>query len=411
VVGPLDSRLVPSVPTTASVVAPQIGSRAGLPTGGPAGGTVERSPRLHAVTGLRWWAALAVLGHHLLNVTTVPAPLTAVLQQGVLGVTFFFVLSGFVLVWSMRPGVRPREFYRRRFARIYPLHLVTLLLALPVFYSFHPSPEQWWVKPVSVGVLALSVPVLQGWSRDPTVMYSGNPTAWTLTLEAFFYTLFPFLALALRRTGRRGAGLVVVGLLTLAGALRALTQLDPGGWVAGLPFPVLRVDEFALGMALAWAMRLGWRPRLSPSLVALVGAGWFALYLALGGEHPHLPVARAFAPYLPEIVMALCGAMIVATAVAELRGRARWLGWRPVVVLGEWSFALYLVHSMLIYVVLGTVGRLAAGPASLLGSLALLVASVAAAAVLHVAVERPLERRLRGRSPTHASVSGCASSS
>src|SRR5689334_18293101 len=135
----------------------------------------------------------------------VPPPVARVLQFGDYGVAFFFVLSGFVLTWSMRPGVARRTFYWRRFARIYPLHIVTLLLAVPVFYSFTADTSQWWVKPLDLGVLLLSVLLLQGWWRDPAILFSGNPAAWTLTAEAFFYALHPFVSRPLARLGRTGA--------------------------------------------------------------------------------------------------------------------------------------------------------------------------------------------------------------
>lgn len=95
--------------------------------------------RLDAITGLRWWAAFAVFLFHVRNIVPLPGPVAEVAQFGYLGVAFFFVLSGFVLTWSWRPDVDKRTFYWRRFARIYPLNVVTLLLAIPVFYSFAPD--------------------------------------------------------------------------------------------------------------------------------------------------------------------------------------------------------------------------------------------------------------------------------
>jgi peptidoglycan/LPS O-acetylase OafA/YrhL len=49
------------------------------------------------------------------------------------GVSSFFALSGFVLTWSLRAADTKRAFYRRRFARVYPLHFLTLLFAVPFF--------------------------------------------------------------------------------------------------------------------------------------------------------------------------------------------------------------------------------------------------------------------------------------
>lgn len=118
--------------------------------------------RLDSLTGLRWWAAFAVFLFHVRNVVRMPAPISDFVSFGNFGVAFFFILSGFVLTWSWRERVGVGTFYWRRFARIYPLHLVTLLIAIPVFYSFAPNPEQTWVKPVDWGVFILCLLLLQG---------------------------------------------------------------------------------------------------------------------------------------------------------------------------------------------------------------------------------------------------------
>lgn len=84
------------------------------------------------MTGLRFVAAGLVVLHHL-HTNTPFTPFDRVgwlLRAGNVSVSFFFVLSGFVLTWSARPDTSPRVFYRRRFARIYPAYAASLLLAL-----------------------------------------------------------------------------------------------------------------------------------------------------------------------------------------------------------------------------------------------------------------------------------------
>ncbi|MHC2999665.1 hypothetical protein OB08_11010 [Microbacterium sp. HJ5] len=98
--------------------------------------------RLDAITGLRWWAAFAVFAHHIQNLVPLPGPIAAVAGFGHLGVTFFFVLSGFVLTWAWRPEVDKRTFWWRRFSRIYPLTLVTLFLAIPSSTASNPTPRR-----------------------------------------------------------------------------------------------------------------------------------------------------------------------------------------------------------------------------------------------------------------------------
>lgn len=351
--------------------------------------------RLDAITALRWWAAFAVFGHHIANLVHLPGPIAAVAGFGHLGVTFFFVLSGFVLTWSWRAEVDRRTFWWRRFARIYPLTTAALLLAIPVFYSFHPDPSQPWVKPVDVVVLLLCLLLLQGWSRDPQVLFAGNPAAWTLTVESFFYVLHPFITAPLRRLGRRGAIAAAVAVMAFALATRGVVIAAPHGWVAGLPWPVLHLNEFVIGMCLAWAFRRGWLPRVPVWIPVTFLAGWIGLLIVTVRVPAASGVYRLFGPFTNEAITFGCALLIVATAAAELRGRTRLMRARAVVRLGEWSYAFYLVHATLIYAVLNMFGRQPGLGRALIWSTVLLAASIAAAGALHVFVERPLEKRMR----------------
>ncbi len=94
--------------------------------------------RLPSLTGARFLAALGVFAYHSHVRVSSPIPAsTKALRYwasaaGAVGVSFFFVLSGFVLTWSARPGQRARTFWRRRVAKIYPNHLATFVLVAVV---------------------------------------------------------------------------------------------------------------------------------------------------------------------------------------------------------------------------------------------------------------------------------------
>jgi peptidoglycan/LPS O-acetylase OafA/YrhL len=360
-------------------------------------GETEPTRRLDSLTGLRWWAAFAVFAHHMTNLA--PLPVHKVLAFGTYGVTLFFVLSGFVLTWSARPGVTAATFYWRRLARIHPSHLVALLLAVPVFYSFSPEPADWWVKPVSAGILLLSVVLLQAWSLDPVVMYSGNPAAWTLTCEYFFYALHPALHRLFGRTRARGA--LILTVLTFAAALlhRAAVWHWPASWLAQVPHPVVRLSEFVIGIGIARALLTGWRVPLRP-LWCYLGAGalvgWLVVSQGRSFDSPALEFAADVARIgKAEWITVACAAMIAAVAWSDLQGRRSLLRGRTLVRLGEWSFAFYLVHATFIYALRDVYGLQPVAWSNLLWYVPLLLVSLAAAAALHHAVERPVERRLR----------------
>lgn len=347
--------------------------------------------RLDALTGLRWWAALMVFLYHMREFAPLPGSIKLVFDQGYLGVTFFFVLSGFVLTWSMRPAVRLSTFYWRRFARIWPAHMVALMLAIPVFYTFSTIPEGSFLKPFDLGILLLSVVLIQGWWANPVILFSGNPAAWTLTVEALFYALHPWISRILLPLSRYGALVLAAAAIAWAFAYRAGVLYWPESWLADVPMPITRVPEFILGMALAWAMRSGWRPRLHPLLgIAAMGAVVLGIVYAL--LHAEWWPIAAFGN---ELFTVAVGISIVGLASFALRGRTSLFASRWQVRLGAWSFAFYLVHATVIYLALRIFGF--QGPSwSNLGWFAVILAiDIVLAWLLYRFIEHPLERRMR----------------
>jgi peptidoglycan/LPS O-acetylase OafA/YrhL len=355
----------------------------------------ERMPRIDSLTGLRWWAAFAVFAYHMMVFAALPNIISVFLQFGFLGVTFFFVLSGFVLTWSASMRIPQSTFYWRRFARIYPSHFVALLFAIPVFYSFSPDPAQTWVKPVSLGILALSFVLLQGWWSNPTVLFSGNPAAWTLACEAFFYAVHPYVSKFLNTLRIRGSLVFVAVAIALTFAYRLLAVATPGTWFSQLPLPVTDLPEFAIGMALAWAFRCGWRPRIPISFGLGIMVGCVALIALTGHLAPKSSFTVLISPYSNELFTVGCAIAIVAFASRSLQGRRSIFASKVFVLLGEWSYAFYLVHATFIYIALSCLGRQPTGWSNILWYLVLLAIAIGGAAALHYGIEKPFERRMR----------------
>lgn len=357
-------------------------------------GQVNPVRRLNSLTGLRWWAALGVYVAHMRNFAPLPGTFDA-FQFGNYGVMFFFILSGFVLTWSMKPGMTVRTFYVNRLARIWPATIVALVFAVPVFYSTHPNPEQTYVKPLNWAILALSPLFAQGWWREPVVMYSGNPVAWTLSLEFFFYAVHPLIYTVLRRLSSRTSLMFAGIIIGLALAYRTIAVLDPGFFMTSWPYPILRLDEFILGMCVAHAMRRGWRATTRTwmavsGLVALVLADRFT-------RRDVLPVAMGhnFVAYENELLLIGFTALIAAAASREILGRRSFFDSRPLVTLGEWSFAFYLVHSTVMYSFITLFGAHRARWDNVMWYAPTFALALLAAAALHLWVEKPLERRIR----------------
>jgi peptidoglycan/LPS O-acetylase OafA/YrhL len=363
-------------------------------SGPPPASPRARLPRVESLTGLRWWAAFFVFCHHMTNLA--PLPIFRFLKYGTSGVTFFFVLSGFVLTWSAQPGTKIRTFYRRRFARIVPLYLLTLLAAFFVFYRVDPPEEMSWIKPISITVLVLSAFLLHGWSNNPDILYGGNPAGWTLSVEAFFYAYFPFVWRATRTLKTAGGLILCVAVIGLGGAYR-LALFHYKDIVPVLPQPILHSVAFLFGIGLAIALRSGWKPRIPV---------WFAFGVTIGGLlllwysglHPaKVPFAITMGLCQKEILTLLYGFLILAVASRDTRGGRSLLRSKPLVALGQWSYAFYLIHATILYAIKEYHG--VAGPigwSNLTWYAGVLIISIFASWLLYKFVEHPMERKLRG---------------
>ena len=216
----------------------------------------ERTPvppreRLPSLTGLRFWAALLVVAYHLSREYRRLPLVSPLVWYGRDGVTFFFVLSGFVLAWSYAGARVPAlTFYRRRLARIWPLHALTSGFALVVTAAAGAA------LPLTAALWSL--PLLQAWV--PALVYGANPAAWSLSAEAWFYLLLPFLLPPLARRSSRGLA-VLAGAACLCGA-----ALWFGGALVAPPalrdwlldyLPLTRTPQFLLGAAAGSGSRSG----------------------------------------------------------------------------------------------------------------------------------------------------------
>ena len=356
--------------------------------------TVASAPtsrtRLDRLTGLRVFAALAVVlvhvGYHFTSSNTVDVAEA----YGYTGVTFFYLLSGFVLTWS-KPGPRPGRFWWSRFSRIWPLTVLLTVFAFTVIAAQERIPGP-------VGHVA-NVLLLQAWWPKGSWYFGGNGVSWSLSCEMFFYLLFPVLVIPIRRLRWRGLGMLAAAVLTLqvgAPVIAALLGLPSRVyfWLFFI-FPPYRLLEFILGMLLAQAVVLGLKVRSprSASLVALAALAAVAFacteYTVSTGQYLDRPfVALAVIPWL--------AVLLLAAATQDLRQTSSWLRSALLVGLGESSFALYLVHKPL-YLFTSRFGWWQnSGNLAATGRLILFIAlALATAAALHYWLEGQLDRLLR----------------
>lgn len=346
--------------------------------------------RLPSLTGLRFVAALAVFGFHLnalglFRGGPAESAMGLLFGPGAIGVSFFFVLSGFVLTWSARPGQPATSIWRRRYAKIFPNHVVAWFVAL-FGLAVLGSHE---ISAVSVVLGAL---LLQAWVPMQSVFFAVNTPAWSLSCEAAFYFAFPWLIRWLSRVSR---------LWWLASALAVAVVLVPVVAMLFPPtveywfvyvFPATRILEFALGMVMA-------RIVLSGQWIGLGMLPATALFLVAYFGSAYLPGTFG---YVAATVVPLA-LLIPAVAVADIDGTFSPWRSRPFVWLGEVSFAFYLVHHFVIRTIAEGLSELnvtrlpAFVPAALM-----LAVSLVAAWLLFRFVEQPVFRLLTRKRQSQA---------
>lgn len=207
--------------------------------------TVPRG-QIGALTGLRAVAALWVFVFHLeLRAPLMPdGPLGNLAGAGAIGMTLFFVLSGYVLVLATRDGLDPRSFFRARFARLYPLYALAAVLAVP--WLIHGMDTVLETALVAV----IGVLMLQAWFPNLFGIWN-HAASWSLSVEAAFYAVFPAVRSVLRPLSAPLLLAIIAGCsalsLVFAGAHHALP--DSPGFAFAYANPFFRLPEFVAGVA------------------------------------------------------------------------------------------------------------------------------------------------------------------
>ncbi len=373
-------------------------------------------PPLAALTGLRFIAAMTVMLYHVVP-ELAPASLgdaaTRLIGFGYLGVPLFFVLSGFILAYTyldvttgtLRGSVR--AFGRARVARIVPVYLFALVLALPFFLLLQVNRTHGAAAMRRIVATLVTTPLLlQSWW--PTTACRWNCPAWSLSVEAFFYVLFPWIGLWLLRRAR--GALSAAAVLWAAGLIAPVLYLahspdglaramptDHGAWLETLKFnPIVHVGEFLIGVC-AGLMFLGRRRGESSRWL-----GWSALGGVIATVWMLMTSDAVPFVLLHSGVLAPLWALVIYALAAGDGPGTRLLSTRPLTRLGEASYALFLTHGPVLgYYILFVNAVVVAFPSAAaidprLFLAAYLLLAVGFARVVFSRLEEPARRALRG---------------
>jgi exopolysaccharide production protein ExoZ len=332
------------------------------------------------IQALRWLAAMAVVCRHILagfDFHGYPLGPFRGLNIGLWGVDLFFVISGFIMVVTTQgqpaTGAASARFMLRRFLRLSPLYYLLTFIALTGL----------WVRgtlgslPETLIHLVCSLLYLP--HRDPFgVPMPVHGIGWTLNFEMYFYAVFALLML----TGR-----LLPGMLIWCACMVGLGYVVPSGaiWWWQVTNPML--ISFTLGVLAAHLWIAGRVPAWLSSRLALLALGLMVgIDVLVPTKLDGLRVVFALLA-----VVALLGVLRVSP-----QGWSHPLqsAWRALVGLGDESYALYLVHPLVLVICIQlfkTWGRNGVG-ASLTAALVVL-SSLASARLLYRGFERPMHQR------------------
>ncbi len=294
---------------------------------------------LPSLTIGRGIAALVVAVHHLTPIWA--QPIAFLTYIGWLGVSFFFILSGFVLTWSFDSKVTYKRFLLNRLSRIYPLHILGIALCVSAYLTVGSALAGY---PTSLNNTIFSFFLVHSWGiGHPDIRQSWDGVSWTLSVEFFFYLLAPLLIRASARmssTALINACLILFSLYLLAGSL---ATAHGTAWVLdALNFnPVARLPEFIFGITACRLIQRGCVVNLNviQKFASFVPYLIYNYVFGFNGANDPLSIALVIPPF---ILLIVSGA---SSNIASQRGVGKT---RKGVLekLGDISFSVYMTHAI-----------------------------------------------------------------
>ena len=298
------------------------------------------------LTGLRFIAALYVFIFHI----HIRWPLTSqpqlknILDQGAVGMSIFFMLSGFVLAYSYADArVSTKTYLVNRFARIYPVYLVAALVTLP--WIGIPISDGTGASVLKTAVQSLllvfaNIVALQAWFPSFFPMWNVG-ASWSISVEVFCYLTLPLVLPALVKLPKKW--LLLTGVTCwLLGSLPGLIAASFPGPLGTIYYsmPIFRLPEFVLGAIVFLYMRSE-NSATKIRLLVVPGSILLFTYLAFWGAKMPFYVGHSWIA-LPCIALAIAGLSTSRGAASAV------LSTNVVVWLGKTSYCFYSFQALLI---------------------------------------------------------------
>lgn len=315
---------------------------------------MDKAKRLDSLTSLRFFAAAAIVALH----TSQSFGMYNIAKYFPLAqaVSFFFVLSGFILSYAYQAldsSQKIKRFYIARLARVWPLHIATTLIWIAMLAYWNP---EGIIYQDGLQKLIANIFLLHAWIPSQDWQTSFNGVSWSISVELFFYAMFPLVLTLFRKHWHW----IITSQLLITGAIITLCYLTSNSSETQPTnllyfFPAARALEFIAGVcAFHFTSYLrGSHPNLTVGqwtaleLFAIAGTVMTMLMTrsfgipAVLGQHTatYIKIAGAFPAFAALIIVFSFGSGAL----------SKMLSFKPLVFLGEASFALYLCHYPALY--------------------------------------------------------------
>lgn len=339
---------------------------------------------LKSIQSLRGIFALFIFLHHVLVFAA----------GGDSGVSFFIMLSGFVLCDGYqqklcRNAITYKSFIVRRLVKIYPLHLLCLAAAFLLLFREQHNPLVWLVNLL----------LLQSWFPNPAIHFSGNNVSWFLSVLLLCYGIFPFIIRFVGKSLRKFL-LAVCALLVVYFIAIRFVPADMSNGVIYIN-PLFRLPDFILGILL-WQILNGKANGLTKR-VSEMGTGIktvielaaIAIFIATVAIYPSVQERYG----LVSLWWPASAALISVFSLFNENGGfvSRLLQIKPLVFFGDMSFSFYMVHVLVIRAARRLVGNFGLTVPDAAFIILTLVAATVIAYVVWRYYEKPVTGRLLSR--------------
>ena len=305
--------------------------------------------RLDQLTFTRFIAILVVLFFHggggvyfqAVNIF----PISPILISATTSVTYLYVLSGFVMsLVNYRPTERfdVVRYWTARFVRLYPLYLISFLLVCYYYLDFIAK-----IKPQK---MLVNIFVLQAWV--PKYAQSFNYASWSMTVEFFFYAIFPFFSLwAYRQSTKK---LIRVSIIIWV----ATQMIHNFLWIIYFPeyenflvySPLFHLSSFILGaVGGIWYLSEGREQQNGSGTTLLVLTGSVLLVSSYTIVSSKITIFPHGLQLMTGLLAPVLTIIIVALALDKSR-LSTFLNRPALVALGETSYGLYILHVRVIWI-------------------------------------------------------------